>query len=139
MASLKDIRAGITAAIKSAIPQITCTGYLLQNFAPPAVEIEFNGIDYHRAMHDGLQEWEFLVRGLHSSSTMLDEQAQRNLDDWVDDADDSIKEALEADRTLGGVVFDCAVAKVGPIKLFTPVSAPGTSYYGAEWTLRVLA
>lgn len=135
MASLADIRAGIAANIKAVIPECTCTGYLLESPNSPAFEVEFAGKVYDRSMHRGLDEWAFTIRGLASSS-LLDQEAQRKLDTWLASSGGvSIKAALEADKTLGGSVSDSFVQRVGPVREFTPISSPGTKYYGAEWVL----
>lgn len=138
MAKIRDIRRGIAANVLAALPQSQCTGYLLENPQSPAFEVEFSGIEYEGAMARGLDTYEFTIRGL-ASSTVLDSQAQQILDLWLESTGStSIKAALEADRTLGGSANDAEVIRVGPIREFSPISSPGTKYYGAEWTLRVL-
>ncbi len=139
MAKLKNIRAGIAVNVLRSIPQSQCTGYLLENPQSPAFEVEFHGIDYEGSMSRGLDTYEFIVRGLASSS-ILDAAAQQTLDLWLESTGaTSIKAALEFDRSLGGSANDAEVIRVGPIREFSPISSPGTKYYGAEWTLRVLA
>ena len=139
MAYLADIRAGIAAAIKAAHPQSTCTGYLLESPVSPAFEVEFAGINYDRSMNRGLDEWRFTIRGL-ASSTVLDIGAQQKLDNWLaSTGPESIKAALEDDKTLGGTVGNAWVERVGPVRQFEPISSPGTKYYGAEWVLVCLA
>lgn len=139
MADLANIRAGIAANIRAAIPEAICTGYLLESPISPAFEVEFAGQVYDSAMSRGLDEWRFTIRGLVSQS-VLDEGAQKKLDAWLaSTGGESIKAALEADRTLDGSVSDSRVERVGPVRQFSPISSPGTSYYGAEWTLMAIA
>lgn len=137
-ADLKAIRAGIAAAIKAVLPQVACTGYLLQNPSPPCFEVELGstGIVFDRAMQRGLDEWTFTVRGFSGAS--LDETAQRNMDAWLNSSGGvSIKAALEADRTLGGIVNDLQVERVGQIRSYSPIANPTVQFYGVEWTVQV--
>lgn len=138
-ADLQDIRLAIRDAIKNVLPQVQCTGYLLQAPNPPCFEVELGstGVIYDRAMQRGLDEWTFVVRGF--SGATLDEVAQRNMDAWLDSSGGvSIKAAIEADRTLGGTVSDVQVDRVGQIRAYTPIANPTVQFYSVEWTLQVI-
>lgn len=144
MADLAAIRAGITKVLSVAFPNAQVTGYLLENPYPPAFEVEIGGgssagsVIFDHAMSRGLDEWWFTVRGFASSGT--DKGAQQSLDKWLNSTGpDSVKAALEADRTLDGTVNDSRVTRVHHIRSFEPVASPGTRMYGAEWTLHVYA
>lgn len=138
MAKLEDIRAGIAANIKAALGDVQCTGYLITNALAPAFEVELERIVYDGAMSRGLDEWFFTIRGFAASGT--DRAAQMRMDAWIDSTgSQSVKTALEADRTLGGSVGDARVTQLGRVQAFSPVNSPGTTLFGAEWTLRVLA
>ena len=140
MANLDDIRAGIAANIKAQLPDVQCTGYLLENAYPPAFEVELGseGIVYDLAMSRGLDEYFFTIRGFAPSGT--DKAQQMRLDAWLNSTGaESVKAALEADRTLGGSVGDSHVTRVSQVRAFSPVASPTTTFFGAEWTLRVLA
>lgn len=140
MASLADIRAGIAANIKARFSDAQCTGYLLENPFPPGFEVEIGtgGIVYDGAMSRGHDEWFFTIRGFAASGT--DVAAQMRLDPWLSSTGaESVKAALEADRTLGGTVSDSHVTRVSQVRAFSPISNPNTTFFGAEWTLRVIA
>ena len=135
MARLADIRAEIARSIKNAFPESVCTGYALESPTTPAFEVEFGGKVYDQTMSRGLDTYTFIIRGL-SSSAVLDEAAQRTLDKYLESTgSNSVKAALETDRTLGRTVSDAHVTRIGPIREFSPIASPGTKYYGAEWTL----
>lgn len=139
-ADLKDIRLAIRDAIKAVLPQVQCTGYLLENPSPPSFEIELGatGVVFDRTMQRGIDEWTFTVRGFAGST--LDETGQRTLDAWLNSSGGvSIKAAIESDRTLGGTVNDVQVERVGQIRSYSPIASPTVKFYGVEWTLQVVA
>jgi hypothetical protein len=132
---LFDIRAGIAATIKAAFPDVQCTGYNITSAYAPAIEVELDRIVYDSANARGLDEWFFTIRGFAASGT--DKAAQMRLDPWLDSTGaQSVKAVFEADRTLGGTVGDSRIVTMAKIAVFT---VDTTSFFGAEWTLRVLA
>ena len=143
MADLAAIRAGIRDLLFSAFPASNVTGYLLVNSWTPAFEVEIGnaGVVYDTAMQSGLDEWMFTIRGLAGQN--LDLPAQMQLDAWFTtpgtSASPSVKWALEQDRTLGSTVSDSDVLTVSQVRSYTPIATPGSSFFGAEWTLRVIA
>jgi hypothetical protein len=134
VAALEDIRAGIAANLRTSFPDVNLTGYNIVNAIAPAIEVELDRIVYDSANARGLDEWFFTIRGFAKSGT--DKAAQIRLDAWLDSTGaESVKAALEVDRTLGGVANDAHVVTMAKIAVFT---AGDTSFFGAEWTLRVL-
>jgi hypothetical protein len=137
VADLADIRDGIRANIAAKFPDVQCTGYNITNALAPAFEVELDRIIYDRAMSRGLDEWFFTIRGFAASGT--DKASQIKLDPWLSSTGaESVKAALESDRTLGGKVSDAHVVGMAKMAVFSPVGG-STSMFGAEWTLRVLA
>lgn len=139
MAELADIRAGLAANLRARFPDAQCTGYLLSNPTAPSFEIELgdDGVDYHEAMQNGVSAWSFTVRGFVASN--LDIGAQKKLDVWAQTSGaDSVKAAIESDRTLGGAAFDLLVVSMSPFQAMAARDGSGT-YLGATWTVRVVA
>ena len=137
MANLADIRAGIAANLKAAFPDSNITGYNMANALTPAFEVELDRIAYDSAMQRGLDEWFFTVRGFAAAGT--DKASQMKLDPWLSSTGaQSVKAALEADRTLGGSVNDSRVTGVAKMAVFSPVGSD-SSLFGAEWTLYAIA
>jgi hypothetical protein len=144
MAELAKIRAGIAANIKARLPDVQCTGYLMENPYAPGFEVEIGsgGVVYDLAMSRGLDEWFFTIRGFAASG--LDRAAQMRLDAWLDSTgSQSVKAGLEAAKTLpvDGVatVSDSRVVRVGQVRAFSPIANPGITFFGAEWVLRAIA
>jgi hypothetical protein len=134
VADLAAIRAGIAANI-SAISDLQVSAYMLANPTPPNVQVIPGDTDYDLAMHRGLDE--LTMRVVVSVGLVADIGAQKNLDEYLAGSGPrSIKQAVESDPTLGGVVADVTVtAATGPKVLATEQG--GVLF--SEWTVQVLA
>ena len=133
-----DIRAGIVAALRSEFDSAQVTGYPLTNGRPPAFDVDLDdqGINYDMSMGRGTDEWWFKVTAV--LATGVTDGAQRARDAYlVSSGTGSVKGALEADRTLGGVVESLHVTNMVPRTL--GASDTDALYLGAEFTVRVFA
>lgn len=139
MADLSDIREGLRANLAARFPDAQVSGYLLSSPTAPAFEIELgdDGVDYHEAMQNGVSAWTFTVRYFVAAN--LDVAAQKQLDRRAaTSGDESVKAAIESDRTLGGAAFDLLVDSMSPFQAIAARDGSGT-YLGATWTVRVMA
>lgn len=135
MPSLEDIRTGLATNL-AGVTGLAESPYLLSNPTPPACEIQPGPIEYDQAFRRGLDRWTLTVRVFVGPSS--DIGAQKRLDTMLAPAGtDSIKAALESDRTLGGMVDDLQVTRCEGYRVFVREGAP--SVLGAEWTVVVLA
>lgn len=137
---MSDIRAGLAAAIKAAITDAQCTGYVVANPAPPFFDIELSpdGIEYDQAMARGLDHWLLVVRGVVTLGDGV--AAQKNLDDWcASSGTSSVKAAIEADKTLGGKVETLKVTRLAGYAPVSVAQHPNNRYLGAEWTVEIYA
>jgi len=100
-----DIRAALAAAFQDAFA-IQCSPYELANPTPPTMQVLLGEVAYDRAGSRGLDEYAFEVQLMVGYTT--DEGAQRELDTYLEPGS-SAKDALQADRTLGGLVYDMRV------------------------------
>ncbi|HXO86433.1 MAG TPA: hypothetical protein VN803_13015 [Gemmatimonadales bacterium] len=131
------------AANLSGIDGLQESGYLLANPTPPAAEVEPGPIKYDRAAGRGLDDMRFLVRVFVGLTT--DIGAQKRLYRMLaSTGDDSIKTALESNRTLGGLIDDLWVSNCSGLKLFVREVTAGRGsaqgpLLGAEWTVQILA
>lgn len=135
-ATLAEIRTGIAAALFDVYGETVQTNaYQLEQIHPPTLHvIGIQRVMYDEASASGMDEWELTIQGL--AGPTFDEGAQVVLDQWLDRGTLSVKNAVEADRTLGGKVMDTAVTEAGSyrrIKL-----EDGTVLPSCEWTVRVL-
>lgn len=104
---------------------------------PPAAIVGVPSVpEYRSTMGRGVFTVEATVTVLVSAGAPTD-QAQRDLATYADVTGvNSIPTAIEADRTLGGVVADCVVTAFRPLGL-EEVGAIG--YYGGVFTVLVVA
>jgi hypothetical protein len=109
--------------------------HLPEQVNPPMAVIQMQSVTYHRAMAGGLSEWEFTVSLV--AGRMGDRVAQRYLDGWMSyDGNQSVREAIEADKTLGG---NCSTIKVGDMIAVRPLSLGDASYLTCEFNVTVHA
>lgn len=137
-ADLTAIRTGIAANLGT-IAGVTVSPYVLSNPTMPVIWVRpaFETlVDYHEAMRDGLETWSLLVQAY--TGALGDVDAQKNLDAFVSSTGtQSIKKALETDRTLGGAAADLIVELCRGYQEYT--RPDGGTLLGAEWVVLVRA
>lgn len=118
MSSTAQIRAALKVALDAAFASSWNTSaYMLASPNPPQMEIIPAGVDYDTAMARGNDDLHYLVRAIVQHGG--DVSAQENLDGLIDvKGAASMKVALEADKTLGGVVSDLRVTDVSEYKVY---------------------
>lgn len=136
MTELTQIRQGLADALSASLGEaFQISPWLLSNPTPPSVQIAPLEIAYHQAMGNGHATWTFRVRVLLPLST--DIGAQQTMDELLGVTGTSlIKEALEAEPTLGGACDDLIVR--GADNYQTYVSDNG-EMLGADWAVEVWA
>ena len=128
-----QIREGIADNLK-AIPGIQASAYVLTNPQPPCVHVMRGDVTYDRAMNGGEHSWVMRVRAFVAA--VSDIGGQQLLDQFVAPTGDrSIKQAIEADRTLGGVVSDLRVTQATGEQEY--VRDQGGPLLGSEFTVEV--
>ena len=137
MASLAQIRQGLAANL-AVLDGIQVSAYVLGNPTLPTVWVRpatAEGIEYHRAFANGLENWTFTVQAFFASG-ISDIGAQQKLDELLASTGaTSVKAALETDKTLGGLVKDLIVQTcTGYLEYGRP---DGTTALGCDWTVVV--
>lgn len=131
---LTELREGVATALK-AIPGLQASAVVLTNPTLPTAYVVPGEINYHRTM-TGHTDWNLVIE--LQVGTVSDVGSQQRLDAFLDDTGDlSIREALEADPTLGGVAEDLIVQGVRDYGMFA--RAQGDSVLGARILVWVLA
>jgi len=110
MASISDIRTGLATRLA------TISGLRVSSFQPdlpnpPFANIIPNTIQYDDAFQRGMQTYGFTVTIIVGRAD--ERTAQNKLDAFASSTGtNSVKLAIEGDKTLGGVVFDTRVTEM---------------------------
>lgn len=119
----------------STITGLRASAEIPDNPTPPIAVINLDTIDYNEAFNGGLTRYNFLVTvivGRAAERTM-----QRKLDAYVQPTGtQSVKVAIESERTLDGEAYDLRVERsnvVGSITINDQI------YLAAEFTVTVFA
>lgn len=143
MALLKGIRAGLAKNLQTIPAPRQISPYMLANPTPPTLQVMGpEEVVYHFTSASGLHSlassrWRLVVQGFAAAS-YGDEGAQRLIDDWLDDdGPSSVRAALEAEPTLGGLVDDVTVVDSRGYLMYV-IEGRG-AVLGADWVVDVLA
>jgi hypothetical protein len=135
MASIKDIRVALAAKL-SASPDLQVSAYILASPTPPYAHVFPAEVEYDRAMVRGLDELTFTVEVAVPLTS--DQASQQLLDEYLAGSGDrSVKQKLEVDRTLGGVVQNLRVT--GSSGYMQVVREGAGPVLAAQWQVEVLA
>ena len=111
----------ITAAMKralTAVEGLRVSEFLPDQINPPQATISLDGIDYHRSFAMGAPEHRFTVSVVVGRAS--ERAAQLRLDSYLSATGDySIRQALEDDQTLGGVVQSLVVTSASGLQTIT--------------------
>ena len=117
------------------VPGLRVADHLPEAVSPPMAVIQIQSVTYHRAMQGGSSEWKYVISVI--AGRMGDRAAQRTLDSWMSwDGPQSIRAAVEADRTLDG---NCSTLIIEDMITIRPLSIGDASYLTCEFNLTVHA
>lgn len=133
--SIEQIMLGLEARLTT-IPGLRTSEWTADQINPPHALVGVPPIpNYRQAMGKAAYELDLTVTVLTSAA--LDRRGQLALARYADPTgSSSVIAAVEADRTLGGVVTDCVVQSFRPLGL-EEVGLIG--YYGGLFTLLCIA
>jgi hypothetical protein len=114
-------------------PAMQVNAYAHSQPTPPGVQILPPSVVYDRTLGRGHDDWTFVIQGFVSGS---DRGSQRLLDELIDTQGTfSVKNRLEADKTLGGLVEDMRVVAQSPARM---VEMPGGNpMLLVEWSVLI--
>lgn len=136
MASITDLRLGITANL-ARIPGLRTSSFAPDLVNPPLaiVQPDSTPVKFDIAMNRGLDEFRFVVTVL--AHRQDERSAQNKLDSYCAGSGEfSVKQAVEYDRTLGGVANDCRVTEISS---YGVISVNEIQYAAAEFLVTVYA
>jgi hypothetical protein len=134
VATIAQIREGLAANL-STISGIQISAYLLASPTPPAIHVVPSSIAYDRTFARGIDRVEMTVQAFVGMG--LDQGAQIALDELLAPTGArSVKTAIEADKTLGGVVQDVWVSAMSGYNVVI-VQGGQQQMLSADWAIQV--
>jgi hypothetical protein len=111
--SISDIRAGLGTNLAT-ISGLRVATEIPDNPSPPMAVISLQSVSYDGAMAKGLTTYSFIVSVIVGRAA--EREAQRRLDAYSSSTgSQSIKLAVESDKTLNGKAFDVRVSEMSNI------------------------
>lgn len=134
MASLSAIRSGIKTNLAT-ISGLRSSDFQPDNPSPPIAIVFPDSISYDTAFARGLNTYQFVVSVISHRSS--ERTAQSQLDAYVSSTgSQSIKRAIESDKTLGGVAND---VRVTDLRVYGSTIIGDVNYAVAEFSITVIA
>lgn len=131
--AISDLRAGLATNLET-IKGLRVYAVLPDVVNPPSAMITLDKITYNRQMKQAMSEYMFKVTVV--LGRVSERVAQQNLDLLVAPSGESIKTAIESDKSLGGYAFDVFVPE---LSAYGAVSINGIDYLSAEFSVQVFA
>jgi hypothetical protein len=101
---------------------------------PPVAIVALNNVSYDRAYAKGMTSYTFIITVIVGRAA--EREAQRKLDGYISTGANSVKNAVESDKTLGGSAYDCRVVSMDSVGSLT---ISDTTYLAADFTVTVIA
>lgn len=134
MAAMSDIRTALATSIGT-ITGLRTAATVPDQVNPPIAVIIPERVTYDEAYAKGLVIYTFIVQVVVGK--VSERSAQNRLDGFVNPSGQtSIKAAIEADKSLGGKVFD---SRVTEMTTYTVVQIGDIAYLSCEFRVTVLA
>ena len=134
MTAMSDIRTALATKIGN-ITGLRTAATVPDQVNPPIAVIIPERVTYDEAYARGLVVYTFIVQLVVGK--VSERTAQTKLDGFVNPTGStSIKAAIEADKSLGGVVFD---SRVTEMTTYTVVQIGDIAYLSCEFRVTVLA
>jgi hypothetical protein len=101
---------------------------------PPIAIVALNNVSFDRAYANGMTSYTFVITVIVGRAA--EREAQRKLDGYITPGANSVKNAVESDKTLGGYAYDCRVVSMDSVGSLT---ISDTTYLAADFTVTVIA
>lgn len=133
-ATIEQIMTGLKTRLAT-IPGLQALDFAADNPTPPTAFPLVPAFDYRQTMRRGSYTLPFRIAVL--TGAQLDREGQMNLAGYANQTGaTSVRAAIEADNTLGGIVSETVVDDFDPQGL---ESVGLTQYYGGIFNVRVIA
>jgi hypothetical protein len=101
---------------------------------PPIAVVSLDSVTYDQAYAKGMTTYTFTITVIVGRSA--EREAQRKLDGYITPGANSVKNAIESDKTLGGNAYDCRVVSMNSVG---SVTISDTTYLAADFSVTVIA
>lgn len=134
MATIAQLRDGLAGRLAT-ITGLRASAVVPEQINPPVAVVSLDRIEYDSTLARGADRFIFTVTVLVSRPA--ERSGQAAIDAYAASSGaTSVKEAIEAEATLGGVAMDCHVTQMRGV---SPVSIGDQTYLSAEFEITVLA
>jgi hypothetical protein len=134
MSKIADIRAGLGKNLRDNVPGLRVSETIPDSPSPPIAIIGLDNVQYDQTFQRGMSEYNFTISVL--AGRVSERNAQARLDSYIDPGTQTIKNAVESDKSLDGAVFDVRVTEMSNIGA---VNLGETIYLGADFSVVVYA
>jgi hypothetical protein len=101
---------------------------------PPIAIVNLDSVTYDQAFAKGMTNYNFTITVIVGRAA--EREAQRKLDGYITPGANSVKNAIESDKTLGGYAYDCRVVSMNSVG---SVTISDTTYLAADFSVTVIA
>jgi hypothetical protein len=131
--SISQIRTALATNLAT-IPGLRTAAEIPDLPNPPIAVVSLDSVTYDQAFAKGLTNYNFTVTVIVGRSA--EREAQRKLDAYISPGTNSVKNAIESNKTLGGYAYDCRVVSMNSVGSLT---ISDTTYLAADFTVTVIA
>lgn len=129
-----EVREGLAANLRT-IQGLRVSEYLPEQINAPMAVINLERLEYLGAFQGGLRTYSFIVMLI--AGRMGERSAQRQLDAFMAwDGDQSVRQAVEADTSLGGAAQTCKVEAARGVRMLDFGDA---TYLVVDFEIEVMA
>jgi hypothetical protein len=131
--SISQIRTALATNLAT-IPGLRTAAEIPDLPNPPIAVVSLDSVTYDQAFAKGLTNYNFTVTVIVGRSA--EREAQRKLDAYISPGTNSVKNAIESNKTLGGYAYDCRVVSMNSVGSLT---ISDTTYLAADFSVTVIA
>ena len=131
--SITQIRTALATNLAT-IPGLRTAAEVPDNPTPPIAIVNLDSVTYDQAYAKGMTNYSFTITVVVGRSA--EREAQRKLDGYITPGANSVKNAIESDKTLGGYAYDCRVVSLNSVGSLT---ISDTTYLAADFSVTVIA
>jgi hypothetical protein len=131
--SISQIRTALATNLAT-IPGLRTAAEIPDLPNPPIAVVSLDSVTYDQAYAKGMTNYNFTVTVIVGRSA--EREAQRKLDGYISPGTNSVKDAIESNKTLGGYAYDCRVVSMNSVGSLT---ISDTTYLAADFSVTVIA